>query len=148
MSIEIIPVNAGHARAWRELYKAYMIFYKVPIEERILENMWSWLMDPSHEEQGLVVVEDGAPVGLAHFRRMPNPLFGGHSCFLDDLFVSPAARGGRIGEALINRVAEIAKQNGWPLLEWITAQDNYRARTLYDRLAKQGPWIQYEMDLG
>ena len=30
---------------------------------------------------------------------------------------------------------------------WITADDNYRARTLYDRVAKKTAWNTYEITL-
>jgi hypothetical protein len=32
-------------------------------------------------------------------------------------------------------------------MRWTTADDNYRARATYDRLAKRTMWITYEMDL-
>jgi hypothetical protein len=30
-------------------------------------------------------------------------------------------------------------------MRWITADDNYRARTLYDRIGKKALWNLYEM---
>ena len=84
-------------------------------------------------------------MGLAHWRRMPSPLRGADIGFLDDLFVDPAARGGNIGEALIGHVAGVARARGWGVVRWITADDNYRARALYDRLAKKTSWNLYEL---
>ena len=56
-----------------------------------------------------------------------------------------SARGARVGELLIARLVEIAKERGWPKIRWITADDNYRARTLYDRIATKTAWNTYEI---
>jgi hypothetical protein len=40
---------------------------------------------------------------------------------------------------------EIAKERGWGKIRWITADDNYRARTLYDRVAVKTAWNTYEV---
>jgi len=36
-------------------------------------------------------------------------------------------------------------ERGWALVRWITRDNNYRARGLYDRLALRSDWITYEM---
>jgi hypothetical protein len=46
---------------------------------------------------------------------------------------------------LIGEIVEIAKKRGWPKIRWITADDNYRARTLYDRVAMKTQWNTYEI---
>ena len=65
--------------------------------------------------------------------------------FLDDLFVDPYRRGDGTGEALLRRVDEIAATRGWGVVRWITRDNNYRARGLYDRLSHRSDWITYEM---
>ena len=69
---------------------------------------------------GLVAVRRGELVGLAHYRSFPEPLLGKDVGFLDDLFVPPAHRGQGIGRKLIDAVAAIARQRGWPVLRWST----------------------------
>ena len=49
-----------------------------------------------------------------------------------------------MGEQLIG-VAEEARANGWPVVRWITAEDNARARALYDRVATRTHWVTYEI---
>ena len=75
----------------------------------------------------------GEPVGLTHYRPFSRPLSASTGCFLDDLFVDPAHRGGRVSEQLIAAVVGEAKAKGWTVVRWITAEDNYRARSVYDR---------------
>ena len=52
-----------------------------------------------------------------------------------------------MADALFERLAAIGRERGWSSLRWLTADDNYRARALYDRRAKRTMWITYQMDL-
>jgi ribosomal protein S18 acetylase RimI-like enzyme len=122
---------------WEELFKGYADFYKVEMNDKILQTVWDWLHDKSHEVNGLVYEVDGNIVGLAHYRKMPRPLRGQDIGFLDDLFVDPKYRGQKIGEKLINKMKEISKSKGWNLVRWLTHDDNVRAKSLYDRVAKK-----------
>jgi GNAT superfamily N-acetyltransferase len=92
--------------------------------------------------------EGGRAVGLAHFRPFARPLSATVGGFLDDLFVSPEARGGRVADALIEAVAEEGRRQGWSVIRWITADDNYRGRGVYDRLATRTMWITYDKKPG
>ena len=131
---------------WRQLYEGYASFYRVPMDDAIAGRLWSWIHDPAHVvEAFLARDETGTPIGLAHFRAMPRPLGGNEIGFLDDLFVDPAHRGGAVARLLLEAVAAEAARRGWAKVRWITADDNYRARTLYDRVATRTMWITYEM---
>ena len=61
---------------------------------------------------------------------------------------SACRRGAGVGEALLARLGEIATERGWRCARWITADDNCRARTLYDRVAEKTGWNMYEMGVG
>jgi len=143
--INIKPLEASHYEAWYQLYQGYADHYQVVLTESSALTTWSWLMDPSHPLTGLVAVRDGAPLGLAHFRAMPSPLRGREIGFLDDLFVDPAERGAGIASLLLEALRAEAAEKGWPVIRWITRDDNYRARTVYDRHAVKTDWNTYEM---
>ena len=64
--------------------------------------------------------------------------------FLDDLFVTPAHRSDSTA-ALITAVQAEATAQGWGVLRWITRDNNYRARRLYDKMAQKIDWTLYEM---
>ena len=132
---------------WEKLYKDYADFYKVEMNNKILQTVWNWLHDKNHEVDGLVYEADGNIAGLAHYRRMPSPLRGQDIGFLDDLFVNPEHRGQRIGEKLINKLKEISKSKRWNLVRWITREDNLRAKSLYDRVSEKTTWNVYELKL-
>ena len=130
---------------WQELYKGYANFYKVEMNNQILETVWSWLHNKNHELNGIVYEIDGNIVALAHYRRMPRPLKGQDIGFLDDLFVEPIHRGKKIGEKLLNELKNISKSKEWGLIRWLTRDDNLRAKALYDRVAKKTSWDLYEL---
>ena len=67
--------------------------------------------------------------------------------FLDDLFVDPAHRGGGVAAALMQGLAEIGKARGWSTMRWLTAEDNYRARSFYDRISTRTAFLTYEMTI-
>lgn len=148
MSLTIRPVAQGDRAAWDRLYAGYAEFYQVPQDAKMRVRVFGWLMDPAHDVSGLVAeTPSGELVGLTHYRPFPSPLRAGTSCFLDDLFVDPAARGSGVAQALIAEVRNLARQNGWGVVRWITAENNYRARAVYDRVATRTGWITYDLKL-
>ena len=130
---------------WRDLYRGYRDFYRVEHSDLAIDTVWDWIHDPSHETRGLVAELDGRLVGLAHYRTFARPLSASHGIFLDDLFTSADARGHGVGSALLTRLSEIARDEGATVVRWITADDNAVARSLYDKVAKQTPWVTYDL---
>ena len=131
---------------WKKLYHGYADFYQVTISEQILETIWDWLHDTDHDLNALVYEIDNSIVALAHYRRMPSPLRGKYIGFLDDLYVDPQFRGKKIGEKIIEKLNDISKERNWGLIRWITRNDNHKAKSLYDKVAKKSTWEVYELD--
>jgi hypothetical protein len=52
----------------------------------------------------------------------------------------------RVADALFEAIDRIAVDRQWPVVRWTTADDNYQARPVYDRLATRTTWITYDMD--
>ncbi len=146
--MRIIAAEPRHRAGWDRLYAGYAAFYKVEQTPAMRDTVWGWIMDPTHEVKALVAEDDsGQPIGLAHYRPFARPLRAAHGGFLDDLFVDPARRGGRVADALILALAEIGREKGWSVIRWITADDNYRGRAVYDRVAMRTGWITYDVTL-
>jgi ribosomal protein S18 acetylase RimI-like enzyme len=144
----IRPVEPTHRAEWDRLYAGYAAFYKVEQTATMRDTVWSWLMDEGREVYGLVALDDtGMLIGLTHFRPYARPLSASTGGFLDDLFVDTSARGSGAAEALINAVKTEGIRRGWTVIRWITAEDNYRARGLYDRLAARTQWVTYDIKL-
>ncbi len=138
------PVESDKT-AWTRLYAGYAEFYKVSQTQEMRDRVWGWIHDTGHSTEALVSEHDGRLVGLAHFRPFARPLAASTGGYLDDLFVDPAARGSGAAEALIEAVAEEARKRSWTVIRWITAENNFRARALYERLADRTSWTTYDL---
>jgi GNAT superfamily N-acetyltransferase len=147
-NMRVVPVAPEHRADWDHLFAGYAAFYKVAQTDEMRERVWAWLFDPDHEAECLVAVDaSGRAIGLAHFQPFTRPLGANTVCFLNDLFVDPAARGSGAAEALIETICEVGRTRGWGAIRWLTAEDNYRARAFYDRIGRKTPFIAYQIDL-
>ena len=142
---EVRAIEARDRDDWDRLYEGYAAFYRVEQTPAMRDAVWSWLMDPGHEVEGLVAQGEAGLLGLAHVRPFARPLSASTGGFLDDLFVAPESRGQGVAAALIEAVAARARERGWSVVRWITAEDNARARALYDRVASPTRWVTYDM---
>lgn len=148
MILSIQAPQAADREQWQRLYYGYAEFYKVPMNQEILDSVWSWIHDSEQAFYCLVAKNaEGKAVGLMHYRAMPSPLRGKKIGFLDDLFVTPSARGQGIVEQLFEQLNSEAQSQGWPMVRWITADNNYRGRTVYDKLAEKTQWNTYQMNV-
>ncbi|GLQ26643.1 GNAT family N-acetyltransferase [Sulfitobacter pacificus] len=144
-SVTTRPLKAADRAEWDVLYQGYATFYKVEQTSEMRDRVFGWLMDADHSSNGIVAENAaGKLIGLTHYRPFVSCLGARTNCFLDDLFVDPAARGSGAADALIKAVADVARENGWPVVRWITADDNYRGRGVYDKLATRTMWITYD----
>jgi GNAT superfamily N-acetyltransferase len=86
---------------------------------------------------------DGEPVGFALWFYSVSTFEGRHGLYLEDLFVSPAARGLGAGKALLAALARRCRDEGLKRLEWAVLDWNAPAIAFYDRLGASAKtdWI-------
>ncbi|SFI84889.1 GNAT family N-acetyltransferase [Celeribacter neptunius] len=144
-ALTIRPLRAEDRPEWQALWQAYLTFYESSLPPEIYEATFARNVDPEAKERGAFVAErDGALIGLVHY------IFHAHNwhiedvCYLQDLYVSEAARGTGAGRALIEAVYRRADENGTPTVYWTTQEFNETARKLYDRIGKLTPFIKYQ----
>ena len=146
MKIEVSHLNETDKEDWQTLYRGYAEFYKMPMEQSTLDTVWSWIQNEQKEFYGLIARDDKEQaLGLMHFRAMASPLRGSEVGFLDDLFIIPEARGTEVIEVLYAELNAFGKQQGWPFIRWITAENNYRARNVYDKISEKTAWVTYQL---
>ncbi|WP_424216828.1 GNAT family N-acetyltransferase (plasmid) [Streptomyces sp. BI20] len=144
--VEIRAPRAEDFAQWRALYRGYAEFYETEQSEEAAERVWGWIHDPAHEVNALVAdAGDGRLLGLAHYRPFARPLAASVGGYLDDLFVDPESRGSGVADLLLEALRGIAEERGWTVVRWITADDNHRARSKYDQVARRTMWITYDM---
>ena len=130
---------------WAKLYNGYAKFYKVTMNKGILDTLWSWIQDETHNVKGICFELDGKIVGIAHYRTMPRPIKGQYVGFLDDLFIEPNFRGQKIAQKLIDHLKSLSKTNNWNGIRWITHSSNKNAKKLYDKIANNTGFELYEL---
>ena len=101
-------------------------------------KLWSW------SQSTTLGTRATNPKGSRTSARV-RPLRGEICGYLDDLFVDAAVRGAGAVDALFAEINQIAVDRNWPLIRWTTADDNYRARSVYDERATRTTWITYDM---
>ncbi len=131
------------------LMRAYCDFYEFdPPDSGLRELLESLIADP---EQGAVFIArdgEGKAVGVATMDWRWSASRGARMGHLEDLFVSPDARGSGTAEALIDACAQLCRERGAPALDWLTRPDNHRARAVYERVGATGDtWIEYDLEL-
>ena len=144
-NLEIYDIQQKHYEVWIELYHKYAEYYQVDIPKDNFDLTWKWLTTENYPFWGILADVDSKIVGFAHFRSLPSPLDSCEVGFLDDLFVLQEYRGKKIGYSLIEKVHQIGKSKNWPYINWITKDDNYTARTLYDKISTKTDWNFYEL---
>lgn len=77
---------------------------------------------------------DGAPVGIALWFYNFSTFTGRHGIWLEDLFVSPGARGQGAGRALLANLARRCVAEGLTRLEWSVLDWNAPSIAFYDSL--------------
>lgn len=145
MTLSIRPVSPADEAEWSTLYTGYREFYRERADPAKVQAAWQMLFDPATRLAGFVAVHEGRVVGLANWREFPDQLSASTGIFLDDLYVSPEARGRGVGEQLLEALAQVARDRGIGVVRWITAPDNTTARRLYDRVAERAPWVTYDL---
>ncbi|GAA1513892.1 ribosomal protein S18 acetylase RimI-like enzyme [Agromyces terreus] len=146
MTYEIRRASEDDFFGWLPLFEAYCRFYETELDDAKALIVWNWISDEHDPLQAaLAVSEEGTPVGLAHYRVVPDSLSATRGMHLDDLYVDEESRGSGIGTALIRHVHERAGEVGAAGVSWITAADNESAQRLYDSLAARTTWVTYEM---
>ena len=146
MPAEITKLHPEDRARWDELWRAYLGFYNTGFPDSQYEETWSRLMHGT-ALHGLAARQDGAIIGITHYLFHASAWTTAPVCYLQDLYVDPAARGTGAGRALIEAVADAAQAQAAPRMYWLTQDHNATARQLYDRLAKHTGFIRYEYPL-
>jgi GNAT superfamily N-acetyltransferase len=95
----------------------------------------------------LIAQWDGAAVGFALFFRNYSTWRGRPGLFLEDLFVVPESRRKGIGQALLQRLAQIAVHRGYARMEWSVLDWNAPAHRFYRTLGAMPlePWTTWRL---
>ena len=143
----IRPLRPDERVVWEPLWQGYLAFYETELSAATTDATWKRVHDPAEPMFALGAFLGGQLVGIVHYLFHRSGWSISDSCYLQDLFVVPAARGHGIGRALIEVVAERARAAGSERLYWHTHETNRTAQALYDKVATLSGFIQYRKAL-
>ena len=129
--------------AWRQLWRGYCDFYRVQLPDEVTDRTWKRILDPDSQIMCIVAEVDGQVYGFANCVVHENTWETQAVCYLEDLFVVPAARGHGIGAALIEWLRNAMRAEGWARLYWMTREDNDDARALYNQFGRADGFVRY-----
>lgn len=143
----IRATSADDRAAWQALWDAYLVFYESELSREVTDRTFESVVADEALHGAIAWGDDGGALGLVHWLFHPSTWSTSPYCYLEDLYVSPAARGLGVGRALIEHVAAAATKAGASKLYWLTHDTNATARGLYDRVAERTGFIHYEREL-
>ena len=102
---------------------------------------------PEPKFEAILAFLDGEPAGCALFHSRFSTWLGRPGLYLEDLYVTEAARGQGVGKRLMARLAAIAVERGWGRIDFHVLDWN-PAREFYHRLGMEHhrEWLRYGAD--
>lgn len=143
--LQISELTENDRMAWEALARGYKEFYESPTTDAEFDSAWDRLSSNSGIH-GVGARLDGKLVGIAHF-IIHASTWVPSACYLQDLFTAPEARSKGVARALIQEVANQARDLGAQRYYWFTQEHNAVARSLYNKVAKYNGFIRYDFPL-
>lgn len=148
LAINVRPLEQKDFPQWSEYWAAYQAFYKVTLSKAITDLTWSRFFDPAEPVHSAVAADGDQVLGFVNYVFHRSTWGINDFCYLEDLYVSPSARGKHAGKALIEFVQAQAQAKQCDRLYWHTQETNETAQRLYDWVAEKPGVIEYRMPLG
>lgn len=151
LSITVRELKASDYEAWLPLWDGYNAFYgregPTALNPEITKTTWSRFFNASEPVYALVAESGGKVLGLTHYLFHRSTTRIELTCYLQDLFTVPEARGQGVARALIESVYVAAKRAGIKRVYWQTHHTNATGRALYDKVAKHHGFLVYAHDV-
>lgn len=148
MALTIRAATGGDEADWRRLWAGYVAFSGSELAEDIIDGTWKRLIDPVAPLFARLAILDGQVVGFAICQEQLATFFRHPICYIEDLYVDPAARGQGVARAMIDDLIAHCQDKGWDRLYWYTEADNATARRLYDRYSGTDEHVRYKVNIG
>jgi len=146
--LTIRPAQTTDAEVWLALWRGYCAALDGAVSDAITTGVWQRILARDEPIWCLLACRaNGDAVGFANYVLHPHTWSLRPVCYLEDLFIAPEERGNGVGKVLIEALVSLAREHDWRRVYWHTHEDNYRARTLYDRLVARTDYVRYDIDI-
>ena len=136
---QIRPATPADVALILRLVRELAEFEREPDAVEATEDMLERALFGERPAAEAVIAElDGAPVGFALFFQNFSTWTGRPGIYLEDLYVTPAARGSGTGTALLRHLAGIALDRGCGRFEWAVLDWNEPAINFYRAMGAVG----------
>ena len=132
MTVAIRPARTGDVATILRFIRELAAYEREPDAVEATEPMLeAALFGASPAAEVLMAERDGATIGFALFFHTFSTWTGRRGLWLEDLYVTPEARGSGAGAALLKALAGIAIDRDCPRLEWTVLDWNTPAIEFY-----------------
>ena len=112
-----------------------------------VDTITASLFGPDSVTSALICEQNGQPIGFAVFFFSYSTWLAKNGLYLEDLYVTPDARGSGAGKALLRRLAGIAVEKGCGRFEWSVLDWNEPAIRVYKAIGAEAmdEWTRYRL---
>ncbi|MBN7118822.1 GNAT family N-acetyltransferase [Ectopseudomonas oleovorans] len=148
MSLHIRPATPDDAELILRFITELAIYEKAEHEVKTdAAGIRDSLFADGSTAHGLICEHNGQPIGYAVYFFNYSTWLGKHGLYLEDLYVSPEARGLGAGKALLRHLAQLAVARDCGRFEWSVLDWNTPAIDFYESFGArpQSEWTTYRL---
>lgn len=137
MSVTIRPARPDDAAAIHRLVLDLAIHHDHHEVKTTRAEIETALFGPTPQAFSDIAEQDGQVLGITTWFYSWSSWTGRRGIYLEDLFVTAAARGTGAGRALMAELARRCAAEGLPRIEWAVQGDNDGGKAFYSRLGAE-----------
>ncbi|QCR35594.1 GNAT family N-acetyltransferase [Nissabacter sp. SGAir0207] len=143
LPLRIRPLASADYPHWLPLWDGYLYARQRSLNEAITLLTFERLCIGERLAGLVAEAPDGTLLGLAHLAFHPSTWSEQGCGYLEDLYVSEAARRRGIARQLVEAACQLADEKPCHCLYWTTDETNTAARALYDQLGERTSLLTY-----
>jgi GNAT superfamily N-acetyltransferase len=148
MTLTVREAAADDAATILRFIRELAIYEKAEHEvEATVESLTASIFGEGSVTRALICEEAGEALGFAVWFFSYSTWQAKNGLYLEDLYVTPAARGRGVGKALLKRLAAIAVEAGCGRFEWSVLDWNEPAIRVYEAIGAEpmSEWTRYRL---
>lgn len=101
--------------------------------EAVTAETWDRICDAKNTQvNGLAAEINGDILGIVHYILHPTTGQINPVCYMQDVYVPPENRRKGIAKRMVGKLTEMAHQEKWARMYWLTQDSNVEAKAMYE----------------